>query len=265
MKLVIKIGGGAAENKGVRRSLASQIAALRKSGNQVVVVHGGGKTLTKVLASMGIAAEFADGLRVTNAETRDVALMVLAGMVNKQWVADIQAEGQPALGVCGGDGGLVTARKLVMRAGRQSKSLGFVGRPFKVNPALLDWAFERRMVPVVASMAPGENGEYFNINADDFAAAIAKSLGAERLVYFTESGGVWDAQRRRLPRVRATEIETLIQDGVVRDGMIPKLRSCAEMLADGVGEIDIISPSVPGSLRNVLANRNHSGTRLVRQ
>lgn len=264
MKLVVKIGGDAAENKRVRRLLAGQVAALRKAGHDVVVVHGGGKTLTKVLAAMGVEAEFADGLRVTSAETRDVALMVLAGMVNKQWVADIQAAGQPALGVCGGDGGLVTARKLAVGAGRQSKNLGFVGRPAKVNPALLDWAFERRIVPVVASMAPGANGEYFNVNADDFAAAIAKSLGAARLVYLTESGGVWDAKRRLLPRVRAAEIESLIRDGVVRDGMIPKLRSCAEMLAGGVGEIDIISPSVPGSLRNVLANRSHSGTRLVR-
>lgn len=264
MRLVVKIGGDAAESKRVRRSLAGQIAALRKAGHDVVVVHGGGKTLTKVLRAMGIGAEFADGLRVTSAETRDVALMVLAGMVNKQWVADIQAEGQPALGVCGGDGGLVTARKLMVRAGRQSKNLGFVGRPAKVNPALLEWALERRVVPVVASMAPGRKGEYFNVNADDFAAAIAKSLGAERLVYLTESGGVWDAQRRLLPRVRTAEIESLIRDGVVRDGMIPKLRSCAEVLAGGVGEIDIISPSVPGSLRNVLANRSHSGTRLVR-
>lgn len=263
MKLVVKIGGDAAENRRVRRSLAGQIAGLRKSGHDVVVVHGGGKTLTKVLAAMGVAAEFADGLRVTSAETRDVALMVLAGMINKQWVADIQAAGQPALGVCGGDGGLVTARKLAVRAGRGSKSLGFVGRPFKVNPSLLDWAFERRLVPVVASMAPGAKGEYFNINADDFAAAIAKSVAAERLVYLTESGGVWDAKRRRLPCVRAAEIETLIRGGVVRDGMIPKLRSCVEVLASGVGAIDIVSPSVAGSLRNVLANRNHSGTRLV--
>lgn len=264
MKLVVKIGGDAAENRRVRKSLAGQIAGLRKSGHDVVVVHGGGKTLSKVLATMGISAEFADGLRVTSAETRDVALMVLAGMINKQWVADIQAAGQPALGVCGGDSGLVTARKLIVRGGRGSNSLGFVGRPFKVNPSLLDWAFERRLVPVVASMAPGVKGEYFNINADDFAAAIAKSVAAERLVYLTESGGVWDAERRRLPCVHAGEIETLIRGGVVRDGMIPKLRSCAEVLSDGVGEIDIISPSVPGSLRNVLANRTHSGTRLVR-
>lgn len=264
MKVVVKIGGDAAENRRVRRSLASQIAGLFKAGYDLAVVHGGGKTLTKVLAAMGIQAEFSGGLRVTSAETRDVALMVLAGMVNKQWVADIQSAGQPALGVCGGDSGLVTARKLAVRAGRGSKSLGYVGRPVKVNPALLDLAFERRLVPVVASMAPGANGEYFNVNADDFAAALAETIRAERLIYLTESGGVWDAARRRLERIRASEIESLISEGVVRDGMIPKLRSCADVLAAGVDEIDIISPTTPGGLRNALLTRNHSGTRLVR-
>ena len=264
MKLVIKIGGEALESRRVRRSLAKQIAALRHSGCDVVVVHGGGKKLTRVLADLGISTEFADGLRVTSAETRDVALMVLAGIVNKQWVAEIQAQGQAALGICGGDGGLMEARKLVLRAGRRAKTLGFVGRPAKVNPAVLEMSFERRMVPVVASMAPGPGGEYFNVNADDFAAALANSLPADRLIYLTESGGVWDAQRRQLPQVRASEIENLIQDGTVRDGMIPKLRSCASVLEGGVGEIDIISASVSNSLQQVLKNRGHAGTRIVR-
>lgn len=264
MKLVIKIGGEALENRRVRRSLARQIASLRQSGCDVVVVHGGGKKLTRVLASLAIPSEFSDGLRVTNAETRDVALMVLAGIVNKQWVAEIQAQGQAALGICGGDGGLMEVRKLVLRSGRQTKSLGFVGRPTRVNPAVLEMSFERRMVPVVASMAPGPDAEYFNINADDFAAALAQALPADRLIYLTESGGVWDAQRRQLPEVRVSEIDALIQDGIVRDGMIPKLRSCANVLAGAVGEIDIISASAANGLQQVLRSRGHAGTRIVR-
>ncbi|MDE3179525.1 MAG: acetylglutamate kinase [Acidobacteriota bacterium] len=264
MKLVLKIGGESGENRRVRRSLARQIAGLRRSGCDVVVVHGGGKKLTRVLADLGIQAEFADGLRVTSSETRDVALMVLAGIVNKQWVADLQAQGQPAIGICGGDAGLMTVRKLLVRSGRRTKTLGYVGRPEKVNPELLEIAFERRMVPVVASMALGPGGEFFNVNADDFAAAIANTIAADRLIYLTESGGVWDANRRQLPHIRVREIEGLIKEGVVRDGMIPKLRSSATVIEGGVGEVDIISASIFGSLQRALENRAHSGTRIVR-
>ncbi|MGH9401635.1 MAG: acetylglutamate kinase [Terriglobia bacterium] len=264
MKLVIKIGGDAVETRRMRRSLAKQIVRLSRSGRKVVVAHGGGKMLTRVLADLGIRTEFSDGLRVTDAKTRDVALMVLAGIINKQWVAGIEAEGQRALGLCGGDGGLMEARKLVMRDGRGARSLGFVGQPGKVDPAILNMAFEQGMIPVVASLALGPGGEYFNVNADDFAAALANSLPADRLIYLTESGGVWDARHRRLPEVHVGEIDGLIERGVVRDGMIPKLRSCQRVLAGRVGEIDIISSSAPGSLLRVLENRDHAGTRIVR-
>lgn len=260
MRVVVKIGGDAAESRPVRRSLARQVAALRGSGCDVVVAHGGGKRLTRVLADLGIEAEFADGLRVTSAATRDVALMVLAGLINKQWVAEIQAQGQAALGICGGDAGLVEARKLRSK----SIALGFVGRAAEVNPAVLEMCFSQKIVPVAASMAPGPGGEYFNINADDFAAALAGSLRADRLIYMTESGGVWDAKRRRLPRVRVSEIENLIQNGVVRDGMIPKLRSCASVINGGVGEIDIVAAATANGLHQVLENRGHAGTRIVR-
>lgn len=264
MKLVIKIGGEAVETRRVRRNLAKQIVRLSRSGRKVVVAHGGGKMLTRVLADLGIRAEFSDGLRVTDAKTRDVALMVLAGIINKQWVAAIEAEGQRALGLCGGDGGLMEARKLVTRDGRGTRNLGFVGKPGRVDPAILEMAFERGMVPVVASLALGPRGEYFNVNADDFAAALANALPADRLIYLTESGGVWDARRKLLSEVRVSEINDLIEKGVVRDGMIPKLRSCQRVLAGGVGEIDIISSSAPSGLLRVLENRDHAGTRIVR-
>lgn len=258
MRLVVKIGGDAAEQQEARHKLAGQIARLGRSGCEMAVVHGGGKTLTRVLARMGIATKFSGGLRVTDAETRDVALMVLAGLVNKQWAAEITAKGSAAIGLCGGDGGLMEALPA------ENPELGFVGKPGAVNPAILHMAFEQNLIPVIASLAPGPGGEYFNINADDFAAATAKALGADRLIYMTESGGVWDAQKRLLPRVRAAEIESLIEQGVVRDGMIPKLRSCARVLEGGVGEIDIISSSAPGGLLKALENKPKAGTRIVR-
>jgi acetylglutamate kinase len=263
MKLVIKIGGQAAEGAKGRSELARQIAALSRAGHRVVVAHGGGKLLTETLRRLGIPTEFHNGLRVTDAAARDVALMVLAGIVNKQWVAELEAQGQRALGICGGDGGLVVARKLVAGSNGSRKDLGFVGRPRKVNPHILEVAWEKGIVPVVASLAPGPGGHYFNINADDFAAALAQAMKADRLVYLTESGGVWNAERRLLPLVKVKDIGRLIRQGVVRDGMIPKLRSCARSLARGVREIDILPPSMPGALLEAFEAGRHAGTRIV--
>ena len=264
MNLVIKIGGQAQEDAVARRNIARQIAQLRRAGHRVVVVHGGGKVLTETLARMGIASEFHEGLRITDAATRDVALMVLAGIVNKQWVAELDTAGQPALGICGGDAGLVQARKLFVGSNGRKRHLGFVGRPTKVNTAILDLAFSGGIVPVVASLALSPDGEYLNVNADDLAAALATALQADRLIYLTESGGVWDAQHRLLPTVKVYEIRSLIRRGIVRDGMIPKLRSCARTLGQGVEEIDIISSAAPQGLLQALAGKSPIGTRIVK-
>lgn len=263
MKIVVKIGGQSAEEQVRRRHLARQIAELSRAGHRVVVVHGGGKALTQTLQRLGIATEFHNGLRVTDAATRDVALMVLAGGINKQWVAEIEAQGQPALGICGGDGKLVMARRLVAASNGTRKDLGFVGRPTKINTAILDLAFSKGFVPVVASLGLSSAGEYLNINADDLAAALATAIGADRLLYLTESGGVWDAERQLLPLVRVKDIRSLIQKGTVRDGMIPKLRSCARTIQHGVHEIDIISPDTQNSLLRTIIKRESVGTRIV--
>jgi acetylglutamate kinase len=264
MKIVIKIGGQAAEDREGRRRLVRQIAGLRRSGHRVVVVHGGGRMLTETLARLGMATEFCQGLRVTDAATRDVALMVLAGMVNKMWVAELEAQGQSALGLCGGDGRLVVAHKITAGANGSRRDLGFVGRPSKINPAILEMAFREGMVPVVASLGLSRSGEYLNVNADDLAAALATALRAGRLLYLTESGGVWDAERRLLPRVKLGEIQSLIQKGIVRDGMIPKLRSCARTLRSGVGEVDIIAPDAPAGLERAVKRGASLGTRIVK-
>jgi len=275
MTLVIKIGGQAVEDAQQRRSLAKQIAALRRAGHRLVVVHGGGKLLTHTLARLGIPTEFYRGLRVTCAETRDVALMVLAGIVNKRWVAELEGQRQRAIGICGGDAGLVMARKLAVREPNGNgnsrgsrgtnggKDLGFVGRPSQVNTGILEMAFREGVVPVVASVALDARGEYLNVNADDFAAAIASALGADRLIYLTESGGVWDAERRLLPVVRLGDIRRLIRRGIVHDGMIPKLESCARTLRHKVAEIDIVSPESAHVLRRALDRDESVGTRIV--
>lgn len=264
MTIVVKIGGQALEDAAVRRNVARQVAELWRSGHKLLVVHGGGKLLTQTLQRLGIPTEFHEGLRVTDAATRDVALMVLAGMVNKQWVAELETQGLRALGICGGDARLVEARKLTARANGQAKDLGFVGRPRKVSTIVLDVAFRAGLVPVVASLALGPGGEYFNINADDLAAALATALKADRLLYLTESGGVWDAERRLLPVVKLGDIRGLIHKQIVRDGMIPKLRSCARTLRHDVGEIDILSPAAKNALVRAVVSGDPVGTRIVR-
>jgi acetylglutamate kinase len=264
MKLVVKIGGHGAEDPKGRKSLARQIAALSRAGHTVVVVHGGGKVLTRTLERLGIATEFHHGLRVTDAATRDVAMMVLAGLVNKQWVAELENQGQPALGLCGGDGSLVRARKLTVGVKGSRKDLGFVGRPHKVKTTVLEIALRGGLIPVVASLGVNSRGEFLNINADDLAAALATALEADRLLYLTESGGVWDAEKRLLPVVKVGEIRHLINQGVVRDGMIPKLLSCARTLRHNVGEVDILSTTAANVLLDAVKGGKTAGTRIVK-
>jgi acetylglutamate kinase len=264
MKLVVKIGGKAAEDAKGRRRLARQIVEIRRAGHSVVVVHGGGSTLTRTLDRLGIPTEFYQGLRVTDAATRDVALMVLAGIVNKQWVAEFAVLGQPALGISGGDAGLLRAKKLWLGSNGNKKDLGYVGRPSKVRTSVLDMALRGGIVPVVASLGLGAQGEFLNINADDVAASLAVALQADRLFFLTEAGGVWDANRRLLPLVRLNEISRLISKGVVRDGMIPKLRSCARLLRKNVGEIDILAADGSKDLLLAVKNGQHVGTRIVK-
>jgi acetylglutamate kinase len=264
MTLVIKIGGHGAEDPKGRKDLARQIVAIRRAGHSVVVVHGGGKALTRTLERLGIVTEFYQGLRVTDAATRDVAMMVLAGLVNKQWVAEFASLRQPALGICGGDGSLVLARKLTLAANGSKRDLGFVGRPGKVNTTVLDLALQAGLIPVVASLGVNARGEILNINADDLAAALAVALQADRLLYLTESGGVWDAEKRLLPIVKLGDIRRLINQGVVRDGMIPKLLSCARTLRQKVGEVDILSTTAPNMLVSAIKHGKTAGTRIVK-
>jgi len=265
MKLVIKIGGYGAEDPKGRKNLARQIAAVCRGGHAVVMVHGGGKILTQTLARLGITTEFQQGFRVTDAATRDVAMMVLAGLVNKQWVAELEGQGQPALGLCGGDGSLVLARKLTVGANGSKRNLGFVGRPHKIKTTVLDVAIEGGFIPVVASLGVNARGEFLNINADDLAAALAVAVQADRLFYLTESGGVWDAEKHLLPVVKMGEIRHLIDQGVVRDGMIPKLLSCARTLRQNVGEVDILSTTASNVILHAIEGGKTAGTRIVKR
>ena len=243
MKLVVKIGGAAIDDAATLKKCARAVAALAAQGHSVAVVHGGGAALTRVLAQLGLKAEFINGLRVTDAATRDVALMVLAGQVNKKLVASLCAEGPAAIGLCGGDGRAFLARKKAP----QGADLGFVGEIVTVDPRWILALWKEGGIPVISSLALGADNEYYNVNADQMAAACAAGCKAGALVFLTDVPGVKGADGAVLPRLSTAQIPALEKAGVIQGGMLPKLQACRDALAGGVGRVRIL-PSVQADL-----------------
>ncbi len=236
MKIIVKVGGAALENKDTLRKCAHAIVDLARDGHKIAVVHGGGSTLTRTLALLGKKSDFVDGLRITDAETRDVAVMVLAGMVNKGVVAAIVAAGNPAIGLCGGDGMSFRARK------KETKGydLGFVGEICSVEPRWLDAIWNEGGIPVVSSLALGTDGEYYNVNADQMASACAVACHADTLIFLTDVPGVKDAEGTVMPRISMTEVPSMVATSVIAGGMLPKLEACKQALKKGVGRVRIM-------------------------
>lgn len=236
MKIVVKIGGAALENKSTLHKCAHAIVELARDGHRVAVVHGGGTALTRTLKLLGKESDFVNGLRVTDAETRDVALMVLAGIVNKSVVAAIVAAGNPAIGLCGGDGMTFRARKKQT----QGYDLGFVGEICSVDPRWLNAIWGEGGIPVLSSLAPGSDGEYYNINADQMAAACAVACHADTLIFLTDVPGVKDAGGAVIPWLSTQEAASLAAESVIGGGMLPKLEACDHALHRGVGRVRIL-------------------------
>ena len=236
MKIVVKIGGAALEDKSTLQKCAQAIVELARDGHRVAVVHGGGTALTRTLKLLGKQSDFVNGLRITDAETRDVALMVLAGIVNKSLVAAIVAAGNPAIGLCGGDGMSFRARKKQT----QGYDLGFVGEICSVEPRWLEAIWGEGGIPVVSSLALGSDGEYYNINADQMAAACAVACHADTLIFLTDVPGVKDAEGAVIPWLSTKEAESLAAESVIGGGMLPKLEACSQALHRGVGRVRIL-------------------------
>ncbi len=259
MKLVLKIGGALLDDATLVERCARCIVELVAAGNQVAVVHGGGKALTRVLDRLGKKSEFVDGLRVTDSETRDTALMVLAGGVNKKLVGALGRLGQPAMGICGGDGLSFRARK--HRNG--GPDLGFVGEISSADPRWLNAIWNAGAVPVIASLALGADGEYYNINADQMAAACAVACQAARLVFLTDVNGVRDAYGCVIRVLPAKNIAVLRDAGIVSGGMLPKLEACERALAGGIGSVHILPGAELEALHQLARGAIQVGTELV--
>ena len=255
---VVKYGGHAMGDADAAEDFAEDIVLLKACGINPVVVHGGGPQIGAALKAQGIESRFVDGLRVTDAATMKVAEMVLSGSINKEIVSWIAAEGGRAVGISGKDGRLVTATKV-----DRGTDLGFVGEPDDVDTRLLDTLSKAGMIPVVAPIGVGADGQTYNINADTMAGALAIATGAERLFLLTDVPGVLDDDKRLLTDLTPADIWRLESEGVVTGGMIPKLRTCIDAVEGGVDAAVILDGRVPHAMLIEIFTRQGAGT-LVR-
>ena len=237
--VVVKYGGNALAGTSDHDALAlfaEDIVLMRLVGMRPVVVHGGGPQISDLMGRLGKQTEFRDGLRVTDAETVDIARMVLIGQVNPQIVAAINVHGDYAVGVSGEDAGLI-------RAQARHPELGFVGDVARINPAILEGLLDDEFIPVVATIGTGEHGQAYNINADTVAGAIAEAVGAEKLVYLTDIEGLRrdvDDAASIIRQTTAHELEALVAGGSIAGGMIPKVASCVRAVRNGVARAHIL-------------------------
>ncbi len=251
---VVKYGGHAMGDPEAARDFAEDVVLLKAVGINPVVVHGGGPQIGAMLKKLGVESRFVDGLRVTDKETAQIAEMVLSGGINKELVTWIAGAGGKALGISGKDGGLVIASK-VQRTTRDPDSnieqvvdLGFVGEPQTVDISILQTACNAGMIPVIAPIAPGLDGETYNINADTMAGAIAAALGAARLFLLTDVAGVLDKDGELLTDLTPADIAKLRDEGTISGGMIPKLETCIHAVEAGCEAAVVLDGRVPHAM-----------------
>ena len=268
--VVVKYGGHAMGDEATARDFARDMVLLEQSGVNPVVVHGGGPQIGAMLKKLGIASHFSGGLRVTDSATIEIVEMVLCGSINKQIVGFINAEGGRAIGLCGKDGNMVTARKLERtvvdpRTHHEDHiDLGFVGEPDRIDTTVLVQVLGRELIPVLAPVAQGTDGETYNVNADTFAGAIAGALRAKRLLFLTDVPGVLDRDKRIIKELRVDGIRALIADGTITGGMIPKVETCIYALEQGVEGVVILDGKVPHAVLLELLTDHGAGTLITR-
>jgi acetylglutamate kinase len=268
--VVVKYGGHAMGEEEMARSFARDIVLMEQTAINPVVVHGGGPQIGEMLRRLGIKSEFAAGLRVTDAATIEIVEMVLAGSINKQIVGFINGAGGHAVGLCGKDGNMVTARKIrrtMVDPGSHIEKivdLGFVGEPEKVDLTVLNQILGRDLIPVLAPLAISTEGITYNINADTFAGAIAGALKAKRLLLLTDVPGVLDKSKSLIRELSANDARALIADGTISGGMIPKVETCLYALEAGVEGVVILDGRVPHAVLLELLTDHGAGTLMQR-
>jgi acetylglutamate kinase len=253
---VIKYGGAAMEEEKLAKEFAKDIVLLKYVGINPVIVHGGGPQIGELLTKLNIPTRFVDGLRVTDEATLEVVEMVLSGLVNKSIVQAIQNNGGQALGISGKDGKLLVARKV------EGKDIGFVGDVVEVNVRILKEISRLGLIPVVAPLAAGADGQTYNVNADTAAGAIAKALMAEKFILLTDVPGVLDKDLKPISVLKKNEVQAFIKDETIRGGMIPKVKCCLDALHGGVKKTHIIDGRVSHALLLEVLTDSGIGTQI---
>src|SRR5882757_7664897 len=254
--IVVKFGGNAMVGGGTAADFAQDIVLMKQTGIDPVVIHGGGPQIGAMLTKLNIASTFIDGLRVTDQAAIDVVEMVLTGSINKQIVSSINAAGGRAVGLSGKDSTLILARKLL----KNGQDLGFVGEPEKVNPDVLHTVMRSEIIPVIAPIGVGVNGETYNINADTVAGAVAGAMKAERLILLTDVEGVLDSEKKLIPKLTVAEARALIKQGIIKGGMIPKIETAIDAVEAGVHAAVILDGRIPHVLLLELFTEHGAGT-----
>ena len=268
--VVVKFGGHAMGDEALGKAFAEDITLLKLAGLNPVVVHGGGPQINAMLAKLDIKSEFAGGMRITDKKTVEVVEMVLAGSINKEIVQTIGEAGGRAIGLTGKDGNMVTVERLkrkIYDPATQTETevdLGFVGNPKTVRTEVLEVLKKSEIIPVLAPVCPGEDGETYNVNADTFAGAIAGALGATRLLFLTDVPGVLDKDKQLIRELSRADAQKLIEDGTVSGGMIPKVETCLEALDRGVEAVVILNGKVPHAVLLELFTEHGAGTLITR-
>lgn len=256
--VVVKYGGNAMINEDLKSAVMSDLVLMQLVGINVVLVHGGGPEISSMLKAVGKESKFENGMRVTDAETIDIVQQVLAGKVNKSLVQLLESHGGHAIGLCGLDGRMLMAEKLITSA-----DLGFVGEIKEVNPKPLEMVMNNGYIPIVATVAGGYDGSVYNINADLAAAQIAAKLGAKKLILMTDIRGLLrdiNDENSLISVVNVSEVPMLKRDGIIKGGMIPKIDCCVEAVRNGVNRAHIIDGRLEHSILLELFSDEGIGT-----
>ena len=260
--IVVKYGGSAMVDENLQRSVIQDVTLLKLVGFKPIIVHGGGKEISKWVGKVGKEAEFVNGLRVTDAETMEIAEMVL-NKVNKRLVTMVEELGVKAIGITGKDGGLLKVDKKYS----DGKDIGFVGDIKQVDPKILYDLLEKDFLPIVAPIGMDAQFDTYNINADDAACAIAKAVGAEKLAFLTDIEGLYkdiNDKASFISRLTASEADQLIQDGLIGGGMLPKLNNCTSAIRNGVNRVHILDGRIAHCLLLEIFTNSGIGTVIMR-
>ena len=260
--IVVKYGGSAMSNEELQKNVIKDVTLLKLVGFKPIIVHGGGKEISRWVGKVGKEAEFVNGLRVTDAETMEIAEMVL-GRVGKQLVTMVQELGVKAVGISGKDGGLIQVEKKFS----DGKDIGFVGEITRVNPKILYDLLEKDFLPIVSSVGLDESFATYNINADDAACAIARAVGADKLVFLTDIEGLYgdiNDKSSFIPRLTASEADAMIEGGMIGGGMLPKLGNCTAAVKNGVNKVHILDGRIPHCLLLEIFTNEGVGTMILR-